>query len=155
MKLYLPSYPQGHHFVSEVLEPSEFRADPTLFLKTIHVQIQLDRNDPYLRLNYRISAFARLICDRCLEDYEQPLNAEGMLVFVLGGSTRDGSPDDDEIKYLSAETVELDLSTDLHDILMLCLPLKSLCKDDCKGLCSGCGCNLNEDTCDCHIVTNS
>ena len=151
MKLYLPSYPQGHHIISEVLEPSELRADSTLFLKTIYVQIQLDRNDPYLRLNYRISAFASLICDRCLEDYEQPLNAEGMLVFVLGGSTRDRSQDEDEIKYLSAETTELDLSKDLHDILMLSLPLKSLCKDDCKGLCSGCGCNLNEDTCDCHL----
>ncbi len=154
MKLYLPSYPQGHHFISEELEPSELRADSALFLKTIHVQIQLDRNDPYLRLNYRMNAFIHLICDRCLEDYEQPLNAEGMLVFVLGANTRDKSQDEDEIKYISADTVEIDLSTDLHDILMLSLPLKSLCKDDCKGLCSSCGCNLNEDTCDCHIVTN-
>ncbi|MBU1707176.1 DUF177 domain-containing protein [bacterium] len=154
MKLYLPSYSQGRHFVSEVLEPSELSIDTSLFLKSVHVQIQLDRNDPYLRLNYQISAFVHLICDRCLEDYEQPLSAEGMLIFVLGGNAHEDNPDEDEIRYLSADTVEIDLSMDLYDILMLSLPLKSLCKDDCKGLCSNCGCNLNEDTCDCHIVTN-
>jgi uncharacterized protein len=154
MKLYLPSYSQGRHLISEEVDSSELGTDTALFSKPVHVRIQLDRNDPYLRLNYRISTFAHRTCDRCLEDYEQPLNSEGMLIFVLGGSTRDENPDDDEIKYLSLDTVEIDLSTDLHDILMLSLPLKSLCREDCKGLCSECGCNLNEHTCDCQIVTN-
>ena len=155
MKLYLPSYPQGHHFVSEVLEPSELRIDTSLFSKAIHVQIQLDRNDPYIRVNYRINTVVHLICDRCLEDYERVVNAEGMFIFVLGGNPQDAYSDEDDIKYLSSDTVEIDLSMDLHDVLMLSLPVKSLCKDDCKGLCPGCGCNLNRDTCSCHIVINS
>jgi uncharacterized protein len=38
--------------------------------------------------------------------------------------------------------------TAISDLLLM-LPTKMLCREDCKGLCDICGCNLNETTCDC------
>jgi uncharacterized metal-binding protein YceD (DUF177 family) len=30
------------------------------------------------------------------------------------------------------------------------MPMKPLCKEDCKGICASCGANLNDDSCECH-----
>ena len=38
----------------------------------------------------------------------------------------------------------------MRDALLLELPYRFLCSEDCKGLCSNCGINLNLGTCTCH-----
>jgi len=66
-------------------------------------------------------------------------------------------PEDSEELELSSEdldrdllpAVELDLSDLLHEELVLSLPNKPLCMADCKGICSGCGAELNEQECSC------
>ena len=48
------------------------------------------------------------------------------------------------------ENDEIDLGQLMGEQFYLSLPMKPLCKDDCKGLCSTCGTNLNKATCDCN-----
>ena len=43
----------------------------------------------------------------------------------------------------------LDLTDDVREDILLSLPLKFLCQEDCRGLCPHCGQNLNEGTCSC------
>ncbi len=45
---------------------------------------------------------------------------------------------------------EIDLRQLMEEQFYLSLPMKPLCKDDCKGLCANCGTNLNKATCDCN-----
>jgi hypothetical protein len=49
---------------------------------------------------------------------------------------------------LPGQTV-IDLSDDARQTVLLALPLKHLCREDCRGLCPQFGRNLNEGTCDC------
>ena len=51
--------------------------------------------------------------------------------------------------YLVAQHDSIDMNETAISDLLLMLPTKMLCREDCKGLCDICGCNLNETTCDC------
>jgi uncharacterized protein len=149
MILFLPAYSQGHHLVSEVIEPGDIDLNRGQFSEPIEVRIELDRHDPYVHLDYHARTRVHRVCDRCLADYEFALDADGELLFVLGKSSAAGESGEDEIQYIPADAQEIDLTVDLRDALMLSLPLKSLCREDCKGLCPNCGQDLNEGMCNC------
>jgi uncharacterized protein len=55
----------------------------------------------------------------------------------------------DNITYISSEADVIDISNDVRDFSILAVPMKKLCSDNCKGLCSKCGQNLNEGDCQC------
>ncbi len=83
-------------------------------------------------------------CDRCGEravtDFD--FSFEHTLVQSLAGEN-DG-------EYIELPDFKLDLDNLVMSDVVLELPLKHLCKDDCKGLCPICGCNLNKQSCSCH-----
>lgn len=85
-------------------------------------------------------------CDRCLEDVE--------LTFPIQIDDRwkleeqsDGIEDVDEHSFMDGCILDVDKL--VADEIVVALPTKVLCKEDCKGLCSVCGTNLNYGTCDC------
>lgn len=82
-------------------------------------------------------------CDRCysLTDKDMRLEFEHNLVVSLSG---DGNDD-----YIETPDYMLDLQKLAAADILLELPLKYLCSDNCKGLCPKCGKNLNEGDCGC------
>ena len=56
--------------------------------------------------------------------------------------------DVDELSFIDGYMLDVDKL--IMDEIVVALPTKVLCKEDCKGLCSICGTNLNNHTCDCH-----
>ena len=60
---------------------------------------------------------------------------------------KDNNLENDE--YIVADNESIDLKEIAISDLLLQLPSKILCDEDCKGLCFSCGCNLNESQCDC------
>jgi uncharacterized protein len=55
--------------------------------------------------------------------------------------------EDMEVNFLYGETIDLDET--IREQIYLSLPMKSLCKEGCLGLCPFCGANLNEGLCKC------
>ena len=82
-------------------------------------------------------------CDRCFV----PITKNMELAFTHGLAAELTDEENDDYIETSDYTLELD-GVVISDIL-LNLPSKILCKDDCKGLCPDCGKNLNEGDCDC------
>ena len=84
-----------------------------------------------------------LICDRCLEPYTQDLrlSVENLLAETLENE------ENDEIILLEDGAVDLDEV--FTSALVLGMDNKHLCTEDCKGLCPGCGVNLNWEPCRC------
>ena len=80
-------------------------------------------------------------CDRCLEDAVIPLQSELKTVLTLDSS---------EDESVSVEDGRIDLELTAYDALVLELPIKILCKEDCRGLCPSCGKNLNSGDCGCN-----
>ncbi len=99
-------------------------------------------------------------CVRCLNPYRQPL--ERGIFQILLREPESPDDDDDEVELTDfdldrSEIVDatVDLETLLREEIQLALPLKPLCKDDCKGICQGCGAELNAEACTCEPEIDS
>ena len=86
-------------------------------------------------------------CDRCLEEtsVEIPLQMKRKLDMKLTDEQRIN--DSDEISYLTG--MDLDVDRLVYLEVLMSWPLKVLCKENCKGICSQCGKNLNDGPCGC------
>ena len=94
-------------------------------------------------------------CSRCLEPTVYPLEEQFTEEFTrLHGSTPEASgdteePEGEDILYFSGDV--LDLAEYLRQSFLLSQPLKILCRDDCRGLCPGCGVDRNKEECSCKV----
>lgn len=94
-------------------------------------------------LAYNASMTLQTFCDRCLAPFEKPV--EFSFEYTLVRELQDTEQDE----YILIEGDFLDLGELCESDIVLNLPLKFLCRDDCKGLCPICGVNLNQTDCDC------
>ena len=81
-------------------------------------------------------------CAKCLEPVTLELRAEMDALFA-----RQIDPEDPDL--YAFEGSKADLTDAVRDALLLELPYRFLCSEDCKGLCPTCGVNLNLGTCTC------
>ena len=91
-------------------------------------------------------------CARCLEPVPSELESSFDLLYRPRGIEGRGpetsiSEGETEISFYSGEGLLLE--DVLQEQVLLAVPLKALCREDCKGLCPGCGANRNRERCDC------
>ena len=93
-----------------------------------------------------------LQCSRCLEPVSVPLKVRVEETFVPTVDVLSGQnmrpAEEDQALWIDEHHI-LDLSEVLRQDVLVALPMHPLCRADCRGLCSICGQNLNEGTCDC------
>lgn len=82
-------------------------------------------------------------CNSCLKEFSQKIVFDMVEVF-----SKDMT-DDDEIWVFSSKDNIIHLEEPIKANLLLNLPMKALCSENCKGLCHVCGHNLNEGDCGC------
>ena len=82
-------------------------------------------------------------CDRCSTDFKREMDM--LFEHKLAQTLVDDGNDD----YIETPDFKLELDDIVISDILLSLPQKNLCKDDCKGLCQICGKNLNEGDCSC------
>ena len=82
-------------------------------------------------------------CCRCAEELELDMEVpvEHILVTELQNEETD--------EFIIVEDMKLDIERLTLEDIYFAMPSKVLCDDDCKGLCSKCGANLNEGPCEC------
>lgn len=95
-----------------------------------------------LRLEGTVSAKMLCTCDRCGEEFESEKVTDCRVVLV------EEDPEDNPELFV-VEGCEVDLNEVLSTCFILDIETKFLCREDCKGLCPGCGKNLNEGPCNC------
>jgi uncharacterized protein len=89
-------------------------------------------------------------CSRCLETFLAPVRARVDVRLVPKGLARDDAElgrDDLDVDFY--ENDEIDLGRLIQNETTLALPMKALCREDCRGLCPGCGGNRNLTPCQC------
>ena len=96
-----------------------------------------------LVLTCRLSTVLDLTCDRCTKAFSE----EKEVVYETLLATELEQDDNDDIVLL--EDDELDADELLRDVFILAMDSKHLCSEDCKGLCHGCGVDLNVEQCRC------
>lgn len=105
-----------------------------------------------IRLRASYAGEFEVLCARCLDPVAVPLKGSFDLLFRpenvdAEAGERALSEDETEIGYY--EKNGLQLEDVVREQVLLALPGKTICRDDCKGLCADCGTNLNAGACDC------
>jgi uncharacterized protein len=112
------------------------------FISPIKIQGSIQNKAGIVTLRVEVSFEMQLSCDRCLVEYKEKYLKKFEHILVSSTNT-----DNDE--YIVVENSKLDLDELILSDILLKLPTKLLCKDDCKGLCDLCGKDLNEGNCEC------
>ena len=123
--------------------------------RTVHCRTGVtgivERRGGRLYLEASVETRAELECSRCLETFELKLDSVFDLVFHREGRTQVPDSVDEDDFILLTDTIErrYDIFPRVRESIILELPIRPLCMAACKGLCSGCGQNLNESDCSC------
>ena len=142
--------PFAHTYRAEEVELED---DGASLVAEAAVEGSASRKGEEVRLRGRIKTEVELLCDRCLAPARSPLEVEFDTSFIP-----------QEAEAAKAENVELlaedlglsaydgeavDLDELVREQILLAIPSRRLCREDCKGLCPKCGADLNAGHCAC------
>jgi uncharacterized protein len=112
------------------------------FEAPIAVKGRLENRAGVVTLAVNADCRLNLVCDRCLKEFTEEFCFDFEYTLVRSKNT-------DNNEYIVCENNVLELNELIISDLLLQLPTKILCKEDCKGLCFVCGQDLNEGSCNC------
>lgn len=119
------------------------RGDNIRFTEPVHIKGMLVNENGIINLKGRLTLKLELNCHRCSKSYFYEINIDLDEHFM----NAENVPDD----FYSFSENELDMEPAVMDNIITSIPMKMLCKEDCKGLCEVCGLNKNENECGCKI----
>lgn len=125
-----------------VAGPVEIEADHARMIAPVTGELRLEGVTDGVFAAGPITTAAALTCNRCLTEYEYPVDLHFSQLF-----TREL----DEDGYHLGKNDVLDIGDSLRDEIFLSLPLVPRCRADCLGLCATCGTDLNTDPCGGHV----
>lgn len=134
-------------FVGEFNLPNNLTPYPDASLYKVLIKFDVTFDNPNVIVGGVISCFIRGNCDRCLKSLDTRIELPFNQIFY-----KDEAVDEDQYVYTSSL---LDVTQAVTDEVVLSLPMSLLCKEDCKGLCPKCGCDLNERQCDCDTARDN
>ncbi len=151
--------PQEREEIAELIgRPEDFdiSGDDYSVENHIGVTCRIIRNNDLARVEGEVSALLNAQCARCLEHFEKKIL--GAFSFVvkrlplgapIPGESKAETEDDEDIINVGHDVFSFDITDYVREAVILALPMKMLCREDCKGLCAVCGGNLNDISCGC------
>jgi uncharacterized protein len=111
------------------------------------------QGDDKVELQGRLQATLTLNCDRCLSSYDKEVDTEFQLLFEIESADawhlNDLEYNIPDLDTIFVEEPVVDLDDVLRQQLYLALPMKNICMELCRGICSRCGTDLNHAECGC------
>ncbi len=141
-KSYAPGSLDFHGGEFRQIEPLEVRATAELV-------------DDQIRVSGDLHTRLELTCSRCLEGVVEEISRNFDLYYrpagQVGAESEKLKQDDVEIGFFQGNGIFL--ADVLAEQVNLSLPMKVICRSDCRGLCPSCGANLNNEECRCEAQT--
>lgn len=113
------------------------------------------KGDGRVLLKGNISVDLVYPCDRCLEEYTYPINSNFSVDFELLNlgeqdcQEKEHACSESEMDVVFLDEAKIDVFSILEQQVYIAAPTKRLCRQQCKGLCPGCGVVLNTSPCEC------
>lgn len=124
------------------LSEEEFSGEKP-FKKPVRVSGKVGNHTGVVELTAKAYPVLELNCDRCAK----PVTAEPKMEFFHTLVTHLNDESNDEL--LLVDDLRFDVGALITEDIFLSLPSKFLCREDCKGVCPGCGKDLNVESCSC------
>ncbi len=127
-----------------------------VFTDPVDIRLGAKQMGELVAVEGRAISAVHMTCNRCLNDFETNLHA-GFTLTYTHRPPEEHTTDDDEEMELQVEKIglipftgeEIDLLTDVQSEIVMAIPMRPICSESCKGLCSQCGQNLNTGSCNC------
>ncbi len=132
------------HLVYE-MESIRYLGDDIKFISPISFNGKVYHLNQDIYIEGTIEGIAELTCYRCLKKFHKNIigTIHEKLIKKESLPVADGEDD------LVIKNNTIDIATVIENTLILSLPMKIICNDQCKGLCPVCGINRNDHTCHC------
>ncbi len=131
----------GSYAADETLPPQTYMGTEVAFAAPLHVEATYGYDGGGFTVTGTVKTALRSACALCAKEFDEPFEFAFEERFV-----KDPGPEDEAYPVGNEE---LDITRPVLDNLFLNLPLQSICRPDCKGLCPVCGCDLNSVQCAC------
>ena len=154
LSLNLAKIRDAHERFEQVYRPEQLAVSDDAFRVAAPVDLTFDihKDKDQFRLAGSVKTTLELPCSRCLEPFMWPVDSSFDLRYQpharnTGEGEREIEEDDLTTAFYEDDTI--DLGQMMREQFFLALPMKPLCRDECKGLCSACGINWNKGACNC------
>jgi uncharacterized protein len=97
---------------TEILQGGDFQA-----------KVVLDKHETFIDADFTITGKAKLVCDRCLEPFDEPVKVHRKIMFKYGPEPAELS---DEIVVITREQDKLELGQYMYEFISLEIPIKKL-----------------------------
>jgi uncharacterized protein len=121
---------------------------PEHFREPVTVDVTLDKRGNQIFLRAAVRSGGVFVCDRCLREFSRILSPSYHTYYVRDPAEADRF-DPAEVQVLSPAMTAIDIAEDVRQTILLNVPLKLLCTEECRGLCPSCGTNRNTEECNC------
>ena len=143
--------PQDFPIIAEMVKNRECE-----FLGPLNIRLKAFRIRDFFEVQGTFSTRISLTCSRCLKHYETPLVSDFELTYTkeIPGLSDVFTEEEIELKVeeiglMYFEGEEINLEQGIQEQVVMAFPLQPLCAENCKGLCSQCGLDLNMGDCEC------
>ncbi len=131
----------------------ELEDDAARLVSEAKLEGRASKRREQIRVQGTVNASVEVHCDRCVAPVQIPVNAEFDVTYVpeevLETTAEATELQADDLTFATYAGDELDLDELAREQLLLALPARHLCREDCKGLCLTCGEDLNTEACHC------
>ena len=117
------------------------------FFGNVEVSCKMDKSPHQIVLDCDLLLHTKLICDRCTQEFNSDLTNHFQISYLFSKESQ--KVDDFNFKFLSPVQDKIDITGEIFEYAELSIPMKTLCREDCKGLCPKFGTNLNLKKCSC------
>jgi DUF177 domain-containing protein len=119
----------------------------------VNVVLSYYRAGTELFFRGELTAATMACCARCAEEFMAPSGRSFRYVLAPRSIGDEGNGDlrSEDLEFSLYEGEEVNLTPLIREQMLLALPTRPLCREDCRGLCPRCGANLNERACGCVI----
>jgi uncharacterized protein len=154
MRIELENLEGGKGDFAHVYEPDDLNpVDERVSLTqpaTVSGKVRLAGNEVFV--NGHVETRAKIECDRCLQPVETPVNADFALEYISGSeyeSSEVAELTEAEMSVSVFDGEALDVDEIVKEQVLLAVPTRMLCREDCKGICPECGTDRNTGDCSC------
>ena len=137
--------------LAEMIKTGEFD-----FPAPVKTRLRVFRIGEFIEVDGVFETVTQLVCSRCLKEYDTQLASKIALTYTrenlenradLSRDEIELSPEDAGLITFSGDRI--DLREGVQEQVVMALPVRPLCRKDCKGLCPQCGADLNHGDCGC------
>ena len=157
LQLDLTRYRRPLEHFSRTFQPQEVgdEGDAYQIVAPVELEFDVHKDKDKFRLVGRVKTELELPCSRCLEPFRLPVDAPFDVRYLPSADA--AAEEEREVAEEDLETGvyrddQIDLNELMREQFYLALPMKPLCREECRGLCAQCGTNLNTGACDCAAV---